>query len=109
MATIFIAAAVSYGQCSSPCQSFTSGSGLSYPSNSSQNNVAWASVTVPTNAFATGTAINHITVTLSTWTENSSERSGLDREFLLQGQGGQTFEFAAHVPTDNAFICRVSA
>lgn len=91
--------------CSSPCQTFTSGSGLSIPANGSGggNSVAWAQITVPSNAFGAGTTINHITVTLKNWTDDGGTPGGLDREFLLQGPGGQTFEFAADVSTDAGF------
>lgn len=57
------------GACNSPMTDVQQRFGMNYPQNSSQNNVACASMTVPTSSsapgFPSGTTIAHITVTLT--------------------------------------------
>lgn len=85
--------------CTTPCQSFTSTSGLSIPA--SKADVEWSAVSVQANAFAAGATIQKVTVTLNDWSETGF--GGADRQFVLQAPNGHVFEFAAGTTTDASF------
>src|SRR5450631_1595616 len=55
-----------------------------------------------TVASLTGT-ISKVTVTLNGWSENGASAFPGDRDFMLVGPGGQTFEFLGGVGSFNAF------